>query len=476
MASILARLRAAVLLTSALATTSCGTLGNAPAAGVRPVGKGFQGAIAADEPQAALIARAVLAAGGNAADAATALGFALAVTLPSRAGLGGGGACLVYQPKRSGPGGGVPQAVLFTPEAPTAPAAATLAPGTDRPAALPLMARGLYLLHATYGAGPIAGLIVPAERLARFGVPVSAALANDLEVVAGPLFADPAARAIFAAPSGAPLAAGADLVQPDLAATLADLRVNGVGDLYQGGLSQRFAEAARAAGGGLTVAALRAALPRLAEPIVLAAGYNRVAFLPPPADGGLAAAGAFAALQHDPRALAAAAGRGLAVANAWRHGGGTPSALLHATLPPAALRPLPASTSFAVIDRHGMAVGCALTMDNLFGTGRVAQGTGMVLAASPAAVPPPLLSAALAWNPNIPGFRAVVTGSGQQGAPMAVALGMADALKGRLPMPQPVPDPGRANAIACAGFLPRNPGSCGWATDPRGAGLAIGAN
>ncbi len=455
-----------------LPLAGCGVFGGgAPVAGVRALGKGFQGAVAADEPQAALIARSVLAAGGNAADAATALGFALTVTLPSRAGLGGGGACLVYQPKPSGPGGGVPQAVLFTLAAPP-----VLASAADRPAAAPLMARGLYLLHATYGSAPMAELIAPAERLARFGVPVSTALAADLAVVATPLFTDPPARAIFAAPSGAPLPAGATLTQPDLAATLADLRVNGVGDLYQGTLASRFAAAARAAGGGLATADLRAALPRLAAPIVLAAGYDRVAFLPPPADGGLAAAGAFAALERDPRALAAAAARGLALAAAWRAHGGSPQALLGQSLPPAALPALPASTSFAVIDRTGMAVGCATTMDNLFGTGRVAAGTGILLAASPASAPPPLLSAAIAWNPNVHGFRAVVAGSGQAGAPLAVAAGMAGALGSHLPMPTPVPGPGRANAITCWAFLPRNPGSCGWATDPRGAGLALGAD
>src|SRR5690349_7768473 len=50
---------------------------------------GFLGGVAADEPEAALVGREVLSAGGTAADAAAAIGLAMSVTLPSRAGLGG---------------------------------------------------------------------------------------------------------------------------------------------------------------------------------------------------------------------------------------------------------------------------------------------------------------------------------------------------------------------------------------------------
>ena len=64
--------------------------------------------------------------------------------------------------------------------------------------------------------------------------------------------------------------------------------------------------------------------------------------------------------------------------------------LTAANLPMAALPPLPASTSFATLDKNGNAVACALSMNNLFGTGRVLSGLGILLAASPAAVTPPL--------------------------------------------------------------------------------------
>lgn len=62
------------------------------------------GGAVADEPTAALVARDILSAGGNAADAAVALYFALAVTYPVAAGIGGGGACVAYDARGNRPG------------------------------------------------------------------------------------------------------------------------------------------------------------------------------------------------------------------------------------------------------------------------------------------------------------------------------------------------------------------------------------
>jgi gamma-glutamyltranspeptidase/glutathione hydrolase len=136
----------------------------------------------------------------------------------------------------------------------------------------------------------------------------------------------------------------------------------------------------------------------------------------------------------------------------------------------------PASTSFVTMDRFGNAVACALTMDNLFGTGRIMPGLGFLAAASPTAVPPPLLAAGLVWNDNLKAFRAAAGGSGQAGAPLAVAAALINTLKTDQPMSVPVPDPGRANVIACGRYLPGENRACGWANDPRESGLAMGAN
>ena len=459
-----------------LALSACGTLrdvrdtfiGGSAGADEPDRLTGFIGGAAADEPRAVLAAREILALGGSAADAAVTLGFALAVTLPSRAGLGGGGACLVLDLDRSGRTGGNVDAVLFLPQ----PSAG--GPGADRPAAIPMLARGMFALHARYGRRPFESLIVPAEQMARFGVPISRSLVRDLALVAGPLAADPNARAIFA-PNGAPLNEGGTLLQADLGATLAQLRTAGVGDLYQGGLARRLEESSRAAGGPLQVDELRRALPATASPIVLRAGRDQVAFLPPPADGGLGAAAAFQVLLARRGDLAGAQAAALGAVSRFRQGGAAPRAILASPQPGGALSPVGASTSFAVMDKDGNAVACALTMDNLFGTGRIAPGTGILLAASPASVTPPLLAAAIAWNSNVQGFRAAVGGSGQEGAPLAVASVMANALSSSSPMAQPAPEPGRANSVACARYHDSER-TCGWATDPRGSGLASGSN
>ena len=286
--------------------------------------------------------------------------------------------------------------------------------------------------------------------------------------------ADPGARAVFSQ-DGVPLTEGRILRQPDLGGTLVQLRIAGVGDMYQGVLAQRIARASADAGGPIALADLRAALPRLAPPLVRSFQAEKVAFLPPPADGGLAAESAFDALAGSPNDIAGATARYLAVVSRYRAGGITPEEALAAKdLPAVGTSLFPASTSFVTMDRSGNAVACALTMDNLFGTGRILPGLGFLAAASPAAVPPPLLSAGLIWNDKIKAFRAAAGGSGQEGAPLAVALALLNTLRTNQPMSVPVPDPGRANVIACGRYLPGDTSDCRWANDPREIRIGYG--
>jgi gamma-glutamyltranspeptidase/glutathione hydrolase len=428
---------------------------------------GFLGGVVADEPQAALIGRSVLSAGGSAADAATAMGFTLAVTLPSRAGLGSSGACLAFDPNTNGPGAGKPEAIMFSATAPANPGSA------DRPAAVPMLARGLFALQARYGVRPVESLIVPAEQFARFGVPISRALIRDLAVVAGPLSADPAANAVFFS-KGAPLGEGATLVQPGLGGTLAQLRVAGVGDLYQGLLGKRLADVMQAVGGGLSIEDLRNDLPKVVPALMIpASGGDIISLLPAPEAGGVATAAAGQVLLQNKGDLEGAKQRALAAAAEFLQGGISPEAVLKGPIPPGTVGPLPASTTFGAIDSQGRAVMCGVSMGNLFGTGRIAPGTGILMAASPARKPQPLLSVVMLTNSNINAFHAMAGGSGQDGAPVAAVVGLLAGLAGQLPVTPP--EPGRANVIACPSYLGKDKTNCAFATDPRGFGLATGS-
>ncbi|HVE21346.1 MAG TPA: gamma-glutamyltransferase [Acidocella sp.] len=366
----------------------------------------------ADEPQAALAGRQMLNNGGDAADAAAAEGFALSVTLPSRAGLGGGGACIVKMPNAQGqmqP----PVALLF-------PAGSPAGNGGSRPAAVPAMARGLLALQARYGDLPYASVIEPAEQLAA-GSPVSPALEADLQVVGRALLGDPAAAAVFG-PNGTILPAGANLVQPDLASTFEVLRTQGLQGFYAGTSAQQFVAAADQAGAGLTVADLADSTPKFVKPVISRAHGLTLAMLPTEAANG---------------------------------------------------QTLPASAAFMALDKKGGVVACAVSINNLFGTGRIAPGTGVLLAASPRNVPAPQLAAGIAYDDALT-FRAAAAGTGQAAAAAAARLALTDAVSDGRHKVAPVPDPGRADVIACPGGVPGGEGSCTASVDPRGQGLAIG--
>jgi gamma-glutamyltranspeptidase/glutathione hydrolase len=392
----------------------------------------------ADEPRAALVAREILSAGGTAVDAAIAGAFAMSVTLPSRAGLGGGGACLVYNARLR---------EVITVSFP-AGARSALPPGTDRPAALPLLARGLFLMHTRGGRLRFEQLIRPAEDLARFGTEVSAALADDLAVVAAPLLNDPQARSVFGAPGGGPIRGGERLIQLDLGATLAQMRSGGVGEFYQGPLSQRLEEASIPAGGGLTGPELREALAQVIEPVRMPVGNDVAFFLPAVGDGAAGTAAAFQAIQAGSPPL----------------GGGGMSG---------------ASAGLLTMDPEGNAVSCAFSMNNLFGTGRIAAGTGVLLAAAPnmGSVPAAPLAVSLATNRELRAFRAATAGTGQQAAGIAAATMLSTALR-RQPLENgfaAIPEPGRGLAMSCPAYVPGGNASCVAAADPRGGGVATGS-
>ncbi len=393
-----------VLLLCSSVLVACSPRG--PEVGTVGYVKGFLGGAAADEPRAALIARDVLSAGGGAVDAAVALYFTLAVTLPSSASIGGGGACVVFDKKSK-----TIEALDFLARAP-----ARIGPSAVRPSAVPLNPRGMFALHAKYGRLRWEQLVSPAANLARFGNPMSRALARDLYAAEGPLLADRESRRIFTRPDGSIVREGDVIEQLDLAAVLSLLR-RAPGAFYSGPFARKLVKAVKEAGGSLTIDDLRGAIPRWRPTVAVNYGLLTAHFAPTPA--GVTAAQIWTALtkvesyrsadkEERPHLFAETAMRAFTDRGRWSTDGHNIEVPLDDLVstshvetmmsgyssdrhrPAASLKPPPqrrrdqgAATSFVVADRKGSAVACAFSMNNLFGTGRIAPGTGIMLAAAP---------------------------------------------------------------------------------------------
>ena len=463
----------------------------------------FRIAVASDEPRATLAGRDVLAQGGSAADAAVAMAMTMTVTLPSRAGLGGGGACLVHDPET-----GLVRALDFLPRGSAGQAGA----------GLPLMLRGLFALHAEYGSLRWEADVIGAENAARFGAPVSRALARDIAAAPPAMLAG--AGMIDA--SGRPLREGHELEQPTLAGLISQIRSGGATAFHGGSLARRYAEGATAAGLPLPVGAVRDARPRWIDPVVVPFDRDRMYFMPDPG-----APGAEQALIWQVAAdfvnygdLAGADRLHLLLEAERRAAGSSGVAadesgvrLLMADYSPdralAGRRGLSApghSASLVALSNDGMAVACSLTVNGLFGSGRVAGDTGVLIAAPP--VPGQPLVAGLAMLANEPKSQFIYGGAADstvalmlpmleillgeatvgdalaapraevQGADGAVLVEAAvpqetvSALRQRGQPVRSVPDLGRAAVIFCL-WDRASSSFCSSAADPRGAGLAF---
>ena len=427
----------------------------------------FFGVVAGDEPNAVLAAEEVLKFGGTAADAAVALALTMTVTMPSSISLGGGGVCIVHDP-------GLKKTEVIDFIAP----AGTSNPRTDRPSAVPTLLRGLTALHVRYGDNDLRGLLAATEKKARFGHVVSRAAAGEMALAAKPLFQDPNAKAIFARPDGKPYAEGDRLIQMALADTYAALRTEGITSFYKGPLAKRIVQAAQDAGGSLTLDDLRTYVPQWRNPAAVRYRDLVVNFAPAPAGVGvggglmwnmLAIEERFRGAIGDARAhlLLETAKRAFAARREWlsapatdkaaqafadpkhaltlmsdfRAGAATPAARLDPT--PQAVPENPAGASFVIVDLVGLAVACSLTNYNLFGNGRVAPGTGVVLAAAPGQGDRNALSLGpvLAYETELNSFRFAAAGSGGAAALTATTGVLATALQQELTLDEAIAAP-----------------------------------
>ena len=506
--------------------------------------KGFFGGVAVDEPRAAIVGRDILSSGGSVADAAVAITLTLAVTQPSSASLGGGGLCIIYDNKTNST-----KTLDFLPGMPKREQ-----PGVNSSSAVPGTVRGLALLHSRYGRLKWGQLVSPAEKLARFGTPVSRALASDLMKLPLMAWKNMEFRRVFGKNKGRELIQeGNSFRQLDLSVILGQIRVRGAGEFYAGHLGRKFTAAVGQAGGGFTLNDLRSYMPKWRPTLQVPYIKNTTFHFPVTSSpsGILAAQMIGMLIEYDDwdvlspldqsHFMAEISSRANSYLAQWlRDDGGSlvPSsslvtrdmakklisnfqasvhtfkALGKKTLPP----PSPGTgTSFVAVDREGSAISCGLTLNKLFGTGRVAPGTGVLLSALPGPMGrgPDSLAGALLINSLHNKFYFAAAASGgsvSSSALVQVTVGtMMDGEKGNLNKAIAIrrthnggengltyfeqglsaavvegltirghnlsseSSLGLVNAVFCSSGLPNEDGAlCNQSSDPRGFGLSSG--
>ncbi|MEP9380175.1 gamma-glutamyltransferase [Aquabacter sp. CN5-332] len=210
--------------------------------------------VVSEQALAAKVGADILRQGGNAVDAAVAMGYALAVVHPCCGNLGGGGYMVVRQAS------GAAAFIDFREAAPLEARPSMYLDGTGNPVAgaslkgwravaVPGSVLGLDTALERFGSMPRAQVMAPAIALARDGFVLSPGDAAILRTGAADFRADPVLSAIFLR-NGEPLKAGERLVQSDLARTLSTISVHGPSAFYEGDLPRRIA-AASAVGGGI---------------------------------------------------------------------------------------------------------------------------------------------------------------------------------------------------------------------------------
>lgn len=293
------------------------------------------GTVAASHEMAVQAGQQMLDAGGSATDAAIAAQMMLSVVSPQDSGLGGGGAMLQFDALTRRVTAWTGREAAPAGEPATRPPAP---PHGGRSVGVPGLAAMLEAAHRQNGRLPWPNLLAPAIQAAEGGVHVSSDLARAIVDHQDMLRQRPGARAVFFDTAGSPLAAGATMVNVELAQTLRAIAANGAAALMRGPVAADVATAVRTAAepGLLTADDLAAYSPASSPGLCEAFGNGMVCAAPAPfaapqLAGGLDGAGHGPA---DPRAIA----------------------------------------SVAVIDGHGNAVSLAASLGQPFGAGLLVRG------------------------------------------------------------------------------------------------------
>jgi gamma-glutamyltranspeptidase/glutathione hydrolase len=249
-----------------------------------------QGMVVTDNAVATNVGRDILASGGNAADAAVATAFALAVAYPTAGNVGGGGFAVTRMK-------GQTRALDFRE---TAPAAATRdmylnADGKPKPEAregiksvgVPGSVAGLWELHQKLGSKKKtwAELLAPAIAIAENGFTVDDAFLSTLEVAGKRMLKHPVSAALFF-PNGAPPVKGSLLKNPELATVLRRIE-KGPKGFYEGPTADAIVAQMKADGGLITLADLKRYQAKWRTPIEFTYRGHKIVSMPPPSSGGV---------------------------------------------------------------------------------------------------------------------------------------------------------------------------------------------
>jgi gamma-glutamyltranspeptidase/glutathione hydrolase len=259
-------------------------------AGKSRLAEGSRAMVVSGSPIASDVGREILKRGGNAVDAAVAVGFALAVVHPEAGNLGGGGFMIL---RRSG---GDSYALDFRETAPAA-ATRTMYVGPDGnpagtsvtghlAAGTPGSVAGMWEAQHRFGRLPWRSLLAPAIRLAREGFVID-------EYRHQSIVNDTARLVRFAATArqflsgGAPPGIGSTFRQPDLARTLEAIRDHGPGGFYRGWVADSLVAEMRRGGGIITRADLRGYRPIWRQPLRFTYRGYAIISMPPVSSGGV---------------------------------------------------------------------------------------------------------------------------------------------------------------------------------------------
>lgn len=381
------------------------------------------GVVVTADKIASKVGNEILAKGGNAVDAAIAVAFTMAVTMPRAGNLGGGGFMMVYDAKTK-----TTRAIDYREKAPIKATAdmfldkqgnvdEKVARFSHKSAGVPGTVRGLELAYKLYATQEWADLVDPAIYYASKGVTVSQSLSESIKKKAAHLWKSFPSRDVFFKGRSF-YEAGDNLVQKDLAKTLVEIATKGADAFYEGDTAIRIVVDMKKNGGLITMEDLKKYQAVLREPVV---GYYRgykVVSMPPPSSGGVHLVQMLKTLNKFPiklegwgagtadtmHVMAESMKRSYAdrakylgdpdyvkvpvkaltsdlyanrTAEGISIGSATPSELIEAGrfLPDES----PQTTHFTIVDKWGNVVTNTYTLNFSYGSGHMVEGTGVLL-------------------------------------------------------------------------------------------------